>query len=122
MTVERLHIGVVDDDAPVRTALSRLLRSAGFDVTAYGSAEEFLRRTQEHGVACLVLDLHLPHLGGLELQRTLECLAQHVPIVFITADHEMGHSIDVERSGSQCLLKPVDGEALFAAIEAACQR
>jgi len=121
MTVERLHIGVVDDDAPVRKALSRLLRSAGFHVTAYGSAEEFLRRNQEHDVACLILDLHLPHLGGLELQRTLEYLAQHVPIVFITADHEMGHSID-ERTGSQCLLKPVDGEALFAAIEAACQR
>ena len=64
MTVERLHIGVVDDDAPVRKALSRLLRSAGFDVMAYGSAEEFLRRTQEHGVACLVLDLHLPLLAA----------------------------------------------------------
>jgi FixJ family two-component response regulator len=111
-----VHIAVIDDDAPVRIALARLLVSAGFRVTLSASAEEFLGRIDELKPNCLLLDLHLPRFGGIELHRVLRQLARCVPIVFITADHELAHSEAIRQLGLPCLIKPIDERALLAAI------
>lgn len=111
-----VHIAVIDNDAPVRTALARLLVSVGFRVTPSASAEEFLGKLDDLEPNCLLLDLHLPQLGGIDLHRLLRQLARRVPIVFITADHELAHSEAVRQLGIPCLIKPIDERALLAAI------
>jgi two-component system, LuxR family, response regulator FixJ len=116
-----VHIAVIDDDAPVRVALARLLVSAGFRVTLSASAEEFLGRLDDLEPNCLLLDLHLPRLGGLELHRVLRQLARCVPTVFITADHELARSEAVRQLGLPCLIKPIDERALLAAIASVLQ-
>ena len=115
----RVHVVIVDDDPPVRRALTRLLISAGFHVSACGSAEEFLVRSDELDVSCLLLDVHLPRIGGLDLVRLLDRLGRPVPVVFITADHELARSDAMLQAGRPCLIKPIDDEALLAAISAA---
>jgi FixJ family two-component response regulator len=114
-----VHVAVIDDDAPVRTALSRLLVSAGFRVSLFASAEEFLRHVDDLEPSCLLLDLHLPRLGGIELDRVLRQLARRMPTVFITADHELARSELVCQRGHACLIKPVDDRALLDAINEA---
>jgi FixJ family two-component response regulator len=115
------HVAVIDDDPPVRRALARLLMSAGFQVSMFGSAEEFLGRVHEVEPTVLLLDLHLPRLGGLELDRVLRNLARRLPIVFITADPELAQSERIRQRGFACLLKPVDDRMLLDAIAAATQ-
>ncbi|SRR5690348_3684624 len=111
-----VHVAVIDDDAPVRTALARLLVSAGFRVSLFASAEEFLGHLDELEPSCLLLDLHLPRLGGIELDRVLRQLARRMPTVFITADHELARSEVIRQHGLACLIKPVDDRTLLAAI------
>jgi FixJ family two-component response regulator len=115
------HVAVIDDDAPVRRALARLLLAAGFQVSVFGSAEEFLGRVHDVEPTCLLLDLHLPRLGGLELDRVLGNMARRLPIVFITADPELAQSERIRQRGLACLLKPVDDRMLLDAIAAATQ-
>jgi FixJ family two-component response regulator len=119
MTPRQVHVVVVDDDPPVRRALARLLSSAGFRVSVCGSAEEFLIRSCDLDAACVLLDVHLPRLSGLELTHLLDKLSQRVPIVFITADHDLACSQEMRRTGRMCLIKPVDDEALLSAISTA---
>ena len=116
-----VHVAVIDDDAPVRTALARLLSAAGFQVSVFGSAEEFLGRLHDVEPTCLLLDLHLPRLDGLELDRVMRHLARRVPIVFITADSELASSDTIRQRGVACLLKPFDDRQLLDAIEHAVQ-
>jgi FixJ family two-component response regulator len=111
-----VHVAVIDDDRPVRTALARLLMSAGFQVSLFASAEEFLGHMNDLEPACLLLDLHLPRLSGLELDRVLRQLARTMPTVFITADHELAQSEEVRQRGIPCLIKPIDDRTLLAAI------
>lgn len=113
------HIAVVEDDAPVRRALVRVLVSAGFTVSAYGSAEEFVALVDEPSPDCLLLDLHLPRMSGLELQERLRRFRRDVPIVFITADHEIARSDTLRRRGTACLTKPIDEQTLMEAISRA---
>ena len=82
---------IIEDDDSVRRALGRLMRSVGLDVETFGSAEEFLHGGERPAPACLILDLHLPGLSGLELQERLKAEGRTVPLVFITAygDKEM---------------------------------
>jgi len=119
MTAQNTHVVIVDDDPPVRRALARLLASAGFEVSVCGSAEEFLIRRHELRPACLLLDIHLPRLSGLDLEALLGRVSRTVPVIFITADHDLARSEEVRQAGRPCLIKPIDDETLLSAISTA---
>ena len=82
---EKPRIVVVDDDESIREALKGLLRSAGFGAETYASAEEFLRPGGLGETECLILDVRMPGMGGLELRRELELTGHDIPVIFITA-------------------------------------
>ena len=99
MTSVPVHVVIVDDDAPVRRALARLLSAVGFRVSTCSSAEDFLVRSSADEASCVLLDVHLPRLSGLELTGLLARLNVNVPIVFITADQELAESAEMRRTG-----------------------
>jgi FixJ family two-component response regulator len=110
-------IAVVDDDASVRRALQRLLRSAGFAVETYATAREFLEAGQWAQTACLVLDIHLPGMSGFELQEHLAVSGAPIPIVFITAHDDTAMRERASRAGAVGYLrKPFDQGMLIEAI------
>lgn len=109
-------IGVVDDDPSVLKALGRLMRSAGFDAVTFTSAEDFLARFQQRALACVVLDIHLGGMSGLDLQAYLADAGIRLPIVFITAHDDAATRERVEQSGQVYLRKPVDENCLLGAI------
>jgi FixJ family two-component response regulator len=111
-----LSVAVVEDDPPVRRALARLLSVAGFDVETFASAEEFIAALPGATPACVVLDAHLPKMGGLDLHGHLRRAGDRTGIVFITADHELAASDVMRNTGAPCLSKPLDEDALLAAI------
>ena len=114
---------VVDDDASVREALSSLLRSMGLEVQTFGSAEEFLAGQVSERAACLVLDVRLPGLGGLELQRDLAHRDRPVPVIFITGHGDVPMSVRAMKAGAvEFLQKPFSDDELIGAIRAALQR
>ncbi len=110
-------IAVVDDDALLREALRGLLRSAGFHAEVFASAEEFLRSGRVRGTACLILDVRMPGMSGVELQERLMASNLAVPIVFISAhgDEEV-RALALERGAVDFLQKPFSDEALLSAI------
>jgi FixJ family two-component response regulator len=112
---------VVDDDDAVRRALTRLIRSAGYCVEGYGSASEFLKsRPCVQGAACLVLDVQLPDLNGLDLQRELNAASELLPIIFITGHGDIAMTVAAMKAGAtDFLAKPVEEADLLRAIEAA---
>ncbi len=113
-------ISVVDDEAPVRKALGRLLRAAGFQVEVYASGREFLGSLESRIPGCLILDLHLPELSGLDVLQRLAEEQIHLPCVVITGKDEPGLSERVLAYGAAAYLKkPIDEEALLAAITSA---
>jgi FixJ family two-component response regulator len=105
---------VVDDDASVREALQRLVRSAGLRVEAFASAEEFLNRPRADAPSCLLLDLRLPDLNGLDLQRRMADTNNEIPIVFITGHGDIPTTVRAMKAGAvEFLTKPlVDGDVL----------
>jgi FixJ family two-component response regulator len=105
---------VVDDDASVREALGRLIRSAGLRVEAFASAEEFLNRPRSDAPSCLVLDVRLPDLNGLDLQRRMVEARNDIPIVFITGHGDIPTTVRAMKAGAvEFLTKPlVDGDVL----------
>ena len=107
---------VVEDDGPVRIALARLLTAAGFEVRTYGSAEELILGVPREFDGCLVLDVHLPGMGGLALHGYLKRAGRGNSVVFITADHDVASSDEMKRTGAPCLSKPLDEATLLAAI------
>ena len=114
---------VVDDDASVREALSSLLRSMGLEVQAFGSAEEFLLEPVSDRPACVVLDVRLPGLSGLELQRDLAQRDRAVPIIFITGHGDVPMSVRAMKAGAvEFLQKPFSDDELIGAIRAALRR
>ena len=117
------RIYVVDDDESARTGLVRLLRSAGFQVEAFASAQEFLDRTQDDREALLVLDVRMPGIGGLELQKRLAAKSSKLPIIFLTAFEDPRARSEALNSGAIAFLqKPVDEQTLLEAIKVAYQR
>jgi FixJ family two-component response regulator len=116
---------VVDDDVSVCVALSRLIRTAGFHVETFGTAAECLSADRLKDADCLVLDVHLPDLSGLDLQARLKELGLEVPIVFITGRGDIPMSVRAMKSGAlEFLSKPFDDQQLLDAIEqgiARCQ-
>jgi len=116
-------VGVVDDDLSLRRALRRLLGSAGFGVTTFASAEEFLGSPERGGIACLVLDVHLGGESGLELQERLAAAGSRVPVLFITARDDAGTRERARRAGAaDYLCKPFDEARFLDAIRRALER
>jgi FixJ family two-component response regulator len=109
---------IVDDDSSVRKSVARLVRAAGFDVETFASAREFLARPRYDGPSCLVLDMRMPGLTGLELQETLAAAGQPLPIVFITGYSDVrAHNEAMKLGAIDFLSKPVNDADLLSAIE-----
>jgi FixJ family two-component response regulator len=114
---------VVDDDAGVRAAIQGLLKSAGLRCESFRSAEEFLRRNQPDGPSCLVLDISLPGVNGLEFQRELADAGFQIPIIFITGHGDIPMTVKAMKSGAvEFLTKPFVDQELLDAIEQALER
>jgi FixJ family two-component response regulator len=120
---EKLEITVVDDDASIRQSLRTLLRCEGWSVTTYASAEEFLEASSPDGPDCLILDIDLPGMSGLELQRRLTLReGRHSPIIFVTGRPDAGAHIQAIEGGAYAFFpKPVMPETLLRAVRSATQ-
>src|SRR6267142_449559 len=113
-------IAIVDDDASIRQAATNLFRSMGFKVRAFASAEEFLSCGAVDDVSCLVLDVQMPGLGGLDLQSHLAAIDRHIPIVFVTGYPDDGVRTKAMQSGAVCFLtKPVETGDLLDGLRSA---
>jgi FixJ family two-component response regulator len=114
------RISVVDDDASMREAIKGLLKAAGYDAEVFASAEEILDSGRLAGTACLVLDVCMPGMSGIELQDRLSSLGHAVPIIFITAHtDEQERACALERGAVGCLQKPFKQDVLLDAISRA---
>ena len=111
-------IAVVDDEACVRTALARLLRLAGYETVMYASGEDFLAALENSRPDCVLLDIHLPGLSGLDVKDRVVSLHSELPVVFITACDD-ADSTRAVRTGSYLLHKPFSNDDLLATITAA---
>lgn len=123
MTEPDPTVFVIDDDASVRKSLTRLLGSAGYRTEAFASAREFLQRGASRGPGCLVLDLQLPDMNGLELQKALAQAAHSLPIIFISGHGDIPLSVRAMRGGAiDFLPKPFAVADLLRAISEALER
>ena len=114
---------IVDDDESMREALSSLIRSIGLDVETYASAQEYLRRSIPQSAACLVLDVRMPGLSGLDLQRELANEDRQIPIIFVTAHGDIPMTVKAMKAGAaEFLSKPFRDQDLLDAIRQALQR
>jgi len=114
---------VVDDDVSVREALERLLRVVGFEVETFASAQDFLAHRRENAPSCLVLDVRLPGLSGLELQKRIAEANREIPIVFITGHGDVPTSVSAMKAGAvEFLVKPFSDQDLLDAIQQAIKR
>jgi len=123
MTQQPETVYVVDDDAPVRRSLVRLVESAGLEVVSYASSEEFMTLHKHKHPACLILDIRMPGINGLELQEHLAAQQKSIPIIFLTGHGDVSSSVKALKSGAvDFLQKPVDADRLFEAIQDALQK
>ena len=123
MTTMMPLVRIVDDDAPFRTSQAMLLRMSGRDVAEYATAQEFLARDDSSRPGCLILDVRMPGMSGLELQRLMAERRIAIPIIFLTGYADIDVAIQSLKEGaSDFLLKPVDDEKLLAAIGTAVHR
>jgi FixJ family two-component response regulator len=114
---------VIDDDVDVRASIQGLLKAVGLRSQSFGTAEEFLRNKEPDGPSCLVLDVSLPGVGGLELQRKLADAGVRIPIIFITGHGDIPMTVKAIKSGAvEFLTKPFDDENLLNAIQLAFDR
>lgn len=114
---------LVDDDASVRKSLARLVKTAGYETELFASVRDFLARAPYDGPCCLVLDVRMPGLTGLDLQDALRAAGQRVSIVFITGHRDVPVSVKAMKAGAvDFLTKPVDAETLLGAIRQAVAR
>lgn len=117
MTSVSSIVFVVDDDQSVREALSSLIRSIGLNVETYASAREFLRRSPQQSPACLVLDVRMPGLSGLDLQLELAKQRREIPIIFVTAHGDIPMTVKAMKAGAaEFLSKPFRDQDLLDAI------
>jgi len=113
-------IAIVDDDEWVRKSLERLIKSAGFRTQTFASAEDFVAASTRDETACIILDLRLPGMSGLDLQARLAAEHNLVPIVFVSAHDEQETRAQALQSGAVAFLaKPVNDQALLDAIDLA---
>ena len=115
-------IAVVDDEASVRTMLGRVLRLANYRVSAFASGEALLASLSYQPPACVVLDVHMPALDGLQVQEELRLRNVNVPVVFITGSDDPSLELTARAAGSVLLRKPFASDDLLAAIERALSR
>ena len=116
-------IAIIDDEAPMRRALARLLKSAGIEAFTFPSAREFLDDPIHQQVDCAVTDMRMPGFDGLELQEQLNRTLPHLSLVFITGHGDIQGSVKAMKGGAVDFLeKPVDGDALLSAIRRAADR
>ncbi|HKT74938.1 MAG TPA: response regulator [Steroidobacteraceae bacterium] len=120
MSTPSATLFIVDDDEEVRRSLARLLRSVGYMTRAFSSAADFLVNYDSAGAGCIILDLAMPGLSGLELQQCLSATGCHRPIIFLTGNGDITTSVRAMKAGAvNFLTKPVDDRDLFAAVEEA---
>jgi FixJ family two-component response regulator len=123
MTEPAPVVFVVDDDPSVRRAIKRLVESVGLQVHLFGSAQEFLRAERPNAPSCLVLDIRLPGLSGLDFQRELAEANIHIPIIFITAHADIPMTVRAMKAGAfEFLTKPFRDQDLLDAIHFALER
>jgi FixJ family two-component response regulator len=114
------HISIIDDDDALRSSLENLIRSVGLRVQGFSSAESFLSSNQAPDTHCLILDVRMPGMSGLELQRQMAVANSHIPIIFITAHEDDGQRSQALEAGAVAFLhKPFYEEELLNAIDAA---
>jgi FixJ family two-component response regulator len=115
-------VAIVDDDDSVRIALEGLLKSAGLPARAFESAEEFIDSGQQHHTSCLIADIRMPGMSGLELQAKLNSEHCRIPIVFITAHGDAKMRMQALRAGAvEFLAKPFNDEALLESVRVALE-
>ena len=115
-------VAIVDDDDLMRTALLGLLKSAGLLAQAFASADEFLRSGHQHDTACLITDIRMPGMSGLDLQAQLNAERCRIPIIFITAHGDEKMRLQARREGAvEFLSKPFDNEVLLDSVRAALE-
>jgi FixJ family two-component response regulator len=115
-------VAIVDDDDLMRSALQGLLKSAGLSAKAFASGEEFLKSGQQHQVGCLVADIRMPGMSGLELQAKLNADHCRVPTIFITAHGDEKMRMQALRAGAvEFMAKPFDDEVLIESVRAALE-
>ncbi len=123
MTDHAPSVFIVDDDASVRKALQRLLASRGYRVETFAGAAEYLTRPAWNGLGCLILDLRMPGMSGMELQQELNAKGCDLPIVFLTGHGDLPSGVEAMKRGAvDFLQKPVDETALFRTLEQALDR
>lgn len=123
MQLSRPIVFVVDDDVSVRESLELLVRNAGWQPETFVSAQEFLTRPRPQVPSCLVLDLSLPGISGLDLQKQVSTERSDMPIIFITGHGDVPKSVQAMKAGAaEFLTKPVSQELLLAAIRQALER
>jgi FixJ family two-component response regulator len=121
-TTERPLLSVVDDDESVRESLPDLLNEFGFAARTFSSAEEFLSSNDLEQTRCLILDVAMPVMNGLDLQQELERRGRTIPIIFITAQRDKAIQARAFKQGAvRLLLKPFSDTALLEAVKAALQ-
>ena len=115
-------VAIVDDDDLMRGALQGMLKSVGLPAQAFASAEEFLTSGQQHQTACLIADIRMPGMSGLELQAKLNAERCRIPTIFITAHGDEKMRMQALRAGAvEFLAKPFDDEALLDSVRAALE-
>ena len=115
-------VAIVDDDDSMRSALQGLMKVQGFPAQAYASAEEFLKSGEQCQTACLIADIRMPGMSGLELQAKLNADRCKIPIIFITAHGDAKMRMQALRAGAvEFLAKPFDDEALLESVRAALE-
>jgi len=115
-------VAIVDDDESVQSALQDLIESDGLSTLCFGSAEQFLDSGARHQAACLIADIRMPGISGLELQAKLKAERCRIPIIFITAHGDAGMRIQAMREGAvEFLSKPFDDTVLLEIVHAAIE-
>jgi|SRR5437016_3160739 len=115
-------VAILDDDELMRSALQGLLKAVGLPAESFASAEEFLNSGQQHQVACLITDIRMPGMSGLELQAKLNAERCKIPIIFITAHGDEKMRMQALRAGAaEFMAKPFDDEVLLESVRAALE-
>ena len=115
-------VAIVDDDESIRSALQGLMKSVGLPARSFASAEEFLKSGKQQEIRCLIADIRMPGMSGLELQAKLNADDCRIPIIFITAHGDEKMRMQALRAGAvEFVAKPFDDEALVASVRAALE-
>ncbi|MCU0791411.1 MAG: response regulator [Opitutaceae bacterium] len=123
MSIPAPTVYVVDDDVSFLTAVARLLRAGGYAVKLYSSADAFVKDPPPEPVGCVIVDLHMPGMDGMELQEVLARSSSPLPVIFLTGHGDIATSVHAMRKGAEDFLtKPVNREKLFEAVQRALVR